>query len=137
MSTTVLAVTVVVNQKTSCPTVYVGWCSYDNLVVTAATSRLTALDTPVTVVVMQSIQDRVAHLRRLSGRTAGGLSVAVGLSRGMIRLIEIGARQNVEAATVAAIAAGTGASADWLLTGRGEPPTEEEVRAALDGAPNE
>lgn len=81
---------------------------------------------------MNDIKDRVIYLRQASGRSSSGFSVAAGLSRSAVRLIEVGTRGQPEMATISAICRVTGASLDWLANGDGDPPAEVDIRNTID-----
>ena len=49
-------------------------------------------------------------------------------------LIESGRRPNPESETLRAIANTLGISLDWLVLGQGDPPREDDVRAAVERA---
>jgi len=81
---------------------------------------------------MYDIKERVIYLRQASGRSSSGFSVAAGLSRSAVRLIEVGTRGQPETATLLAICRVTGANLDWLASGTGDPPNESDVRETID-----
>lgn len=62
------------------------------------------------------------------------LAVLAKLAPGHVRLIESGQRTNVGVETLAPIADVLGVSLDWLVFGRGEPPTIAAVRTAVAAA---
>lgn len=71
--------------------------------------------------------------RSYAGLSARGLSALAGLAPSHVNLIETRV-ENVGAQTVASLARVLGVTTDWLITGKGEPPTEESVRAAVKRA---
>lgn len=84
---------------------------------------------------METIGSRLAALRGMSGLKATELGELAGLgSPAHVGLIERGGRPNVAATTAVELARVLGTTAEYLITGRGMPPSEEEVRAAVDAA---
>jgi transcriptional regulator with XRE-family HTH domain len=79
---------------------------------------------------MDSVAERLRHVRSLAGISAGKLGLISGLSRATVALLESGARKP-EGTTVSALAAASGVSTDYLLNGTGPEPQENEVRAAI------
>lgn len=77
---------------------------------------------------------RLGHLRGLAGLSARSLSVLAGISPTHVSLIEAGRVSSPESHTSAALASVLGCSLDWLIAGKGKPPTEESVRAAVKRA---
>lgn len=63
-----------------------------------------------------------------------GLSDLASLDSSHVRLIESGVREDPRSQTLAAIARATGATLDWLIAGKGDPPSAEDVRAAVERA---
>jgi transcriptional regulator with XRE-family HTH domain len=79
-----------------------------------------------------SLGSRVRYLRQLGGISASDLAHLAALkSRTHVGLIENGTRQTPSGETVVAIARVLGTSAEWLITGEGDGPTEDDVRAAI------
>lgn len=70
------------------------------------------------------------YLKDTAGVSFARISLAAGLSRSAFRMIATGERVG-EAQTLSAIAQATGSSLDWLIAGRGDPPTREQILAAL------
>lgn len=86
---------------------------------------------------MRTVADRLKYLRGLAGLTQDGLSALAGVSRGAVGNWERGGGIARDSAQV--VAAALDVSLDWLLEGRGEPPTEiSAIRRAgtLGGGPN-
>jgi transcriptional regulator with XRE-family HTH domain len=67
----------------------------------------------------------------LVGVSPEKLGVLAGMSHGVVRMIETGARQDPASPTLRKLARVLGVSVDWLMTGNGVQPTEESVRAAI------
>jgi transcriptional regulator with XRE-family HTH domain len=57
-----------------------------------------------------------------------------GLGMGHVSMIESGRRPNIEGATAVKLARVLGVSVDWLLTGEGDEPTTDQVRASVERA---
>lgn len=82
---------------------------------------------------METIGSRLAALRGLSRLKATELGELAGLnSPAHVGLIERGGRPNVAATTAVELARVLGTTAEYLTTGRGTPPTENEVHAAVE-----
>lgn len=82
-----------------------------------------------------SLPDRLEHARALAGGLSlRELSKLAGLFGTHAALIESGRRTNIEGKTAVALARVLGVSTDWLLTGEGDEPTAEQVRAAVERA---
>jgi transcriptional regulator with XRE-family HTH domain len=62
------------------------------------------------------------------------LDALAGLTRGHISAIESGHRTSIEARTAQRIADALGVSLDWLVSGRGETPTQADVKRAVTKA---
>lgn len=73
-------------------------------------------------------------LRSYTDLTCAELDRLAGLHRGHTWAIEQQTRENPERGTVRGLAAVLGSSVGWLLEGEGEPPTRDEVRAAVESA---
>lgn len=80
------------------------------------------------------IPDRLLAARVLGGIPGSTLDRLAGLAEGHVRLIETGRRPNPEAATLEPLACVLGVSLDWLIAGKGVPPSEEQVKAAVAAA---
>lgn len=83
---------------------------------------------------LAGLADRLSLLRSLSNESARALSELAGLSPTHFGLIESGDRPDPKGSTIAALAGALGVDEGWLLTGRGLPPTAEQVRAAIKRA---
>ena len=57
-----------------------------------------------------------------------------GLSPALVGMIERGDRTNIAAATAIALARTLGTTAEYLITGDGEPPSDADARAAAERA---
>ena len=85
---------------------------------------------------------RVAHLRALvpspsdpdEPMSCSQLDRLAGLHRGHVWQIEQGEGANPKAATVVALATALGCTVGWLLAGEGDPPSADDVRAAVAAA---
>lgn len=78
--------------------------------------------------------DRLRWARTVAGLSKRALSDIAGLDPSHVRFIEAGERPNPSVDTLGALAEKLGTSVDWLAFGRGEPPTEAAVRAAVEHA---
>ena len=95
---------------------------------------MTSHDVVITLDVM-TLARRVKVCREfVVGLSARGLSELAGLSPTLVSYLERGERESVEARTLVALATVLGTSAEWLLTGLGDAPTERRVRAAVERA---
>lgn len=84
---------------------------------------------------VDTIGSRITQARRLlDGLTSSELAELAGLHRTHLSNLETGARNGVEGKTAVALSGVLGVSTDWLLTGKGDAPTVEQVRAAVDYA---
>lgn len=79
----------------------------------------------------QTLSDRLREARSFSSLSARELDRLAGIGQGHSALIESGQRPNVEAKTATALARVLGVSLDWLLMGRGRPPSDAAIRAAV------
>lgn len=85
--------------------------------------------------VFDSIGDRLRHVRALARLSQNELAGLAGLkSTRHVGLIEEGERDNVTTTTSTGLCTALGMSLDWFLAGKGEPPSEEEVHAAVAAA---
>lgn len=79
---------------------------------------------------MGDIAERLKWARGITGLSQKRLANAAGLqSDGPVRHLESGLTKTVESGTAVALSAVLGCSVDWLLTGEGDPPNEETLRA--------
>jgi len=69
----------------------------------------------------------------MAGLSARALSALAGLNHARVNQIETRV-ENVGSRTLASLARVLGISLDWLITGIGDPPTKESVRAAVERA---
>jgi transcriptional regulator with XRE-family HTH domain len=87
-----------------------------------------------------TLAERLTRARRLAGLSARALSelardAGVGTgSDAHVGMIERGTVKYPRPETLARLAAVLGVSLDWLITGNGDEPTAEQVRAAVDAA---
>lgn len=80
---------------------------------------------------LDTLGRRIAFARGLANLSAARLGKLANLSSAIVAMIEKGDRKDPVGSTVASIAQVLGVSTDWLLTGVGDPPTKEQVEAAL------
>ena len=78
-----------------------------------------------------SLSARLRALRDVAGITQREADRLAGVHRGHVWQIEEGGRTNPTVQTLSAFAALFGVSLDWLAAGRGEPPMDDAVRAAV------
>jgi transcriptional regulator with XRE-family HTH domain len=86
---------------------------------------------------MNSVAKRLTWLRGVSGLERPELEALAGLYKGHVWLIEHGNRGEkgeLSAATVLGLARVLGCTAEWLLSGRGAPPADAQVLAAVAAA---
>lgn len=83
---------------------------------------------------LTTLADRLVHARRLVGLNPRALSVLAGLDPTHVRLIEDGERPDPRSSTISKLAGTLGVTTDWLLDGRGELPSEDEMLAAVERA---
>lgn len=77
---------------------------------------------------------RLRRLRRAAEISARALDALARLAPGHTALIESGRRVAPSTATASALSAVLGVSLDWLIAGRGEPPSDDVIRASVDAA---
>lgn len=81
------------------------------------------------------VAERLKHARELvDGLGQRELDRLSTLGMGHVSMIESGRRPNIEGATAVKLARVLGVSVDWLLTGEGDDPTADQVRAAVERA---
>ena len=78
-----------------------------------------------------SLADRVRWARGVAGVTQERLAKLCGISGPHVSLIESGGRTDLKLRVLVALAQGLGVSMEWLATGAGDPPTEEQIRQAI------
>lgn len=83
---------------------------------------------------MESIAQRLRHVREASGLGTKVLSETCGLSGSHVRMIEQGDVTSPDLRTLERIAATTGVPVSWLAFGQGECPAAEVIRAAVEAA---
>lgn len=81
-----------------------------------------------------SISERLGWLREQAGISARGLGLLAKLHPTHVGLIERGERVDPSSSAMDQIAVVLGCSLDWLIAGRGAPPSPEDVRAAVERA---
>lgn len=79
---------------------------------------------------LTDVAARLAWARGISGLSAWALSKKAKLSCAHVGLIENGKRTHIHEATAKSLAEQLGVSWVWLLTGEGDEPSEEQIRAA-------
>ncbi len=80
------------------------------------------------------MRSRLLALRGSAGISQRELSRLSGLAPPHVGAIESGDIESPSGKALALIATTLGCSLDWLVRGAGEPPTEEEVKAAVASA---
>lgn len=85
---------------------------------------------------MQTIGDRIRHLRGIAGLSAAEVGRAAGLKNpNHVSMIERGERgKDVAASTAIALARVLGCSVEFLCDGDGDEPSPAQVREAFDRA---
>lgn len=83
---------------------------------------------------MDTIGERLGFARQLAECSMREISILAGCDPTAVRLIEIGERPDPRGSTLAAVGRVLGCSVDWLISGTGPAPTEEQVRAAVEQA---
>lgn len=78
-----------------------------------------------------SIGDRLGWLARVGGASLREVDRLAGRTEGHAQSIVSGSNENPEVATVRSYAKALGCRVGWLLDGEGDPPAEEDVRAAV------
>lgn len=79
------------------------------------------------------VAHRIRELRERAGLSTRALGELSDVSTGLISHIEIG-RVGAGLDTARKIGAVFGCSLDWLINGDGDPPTDEQMRAAVEAA---
>lgn len=83
---------------------------------------------------MTTLALRVRHLCDSAAMSRERLSVACGLTASHLGLIVAGRNHALHSDTATKIASTFGCSLEWLINGKGEAPTEEAIREAVDAA---
>lgn len=83
---------------------------------------------------LDTLANRVAHIHSLSRLDRAEMSKLAGLSRGHVGMLMRETVTRPASATLVKIARTFDVSLEWLLTGKGEGPTEDRVRAAIKAA---
>ena len=83
---------------------------------------------------MQTMAQRLTHLREMGGLSRFELHVLAKISRGFPGHIETGRVQDVGVAVLGRIADVFGVSIDWLARGDGKAPTARSVADAVKSA---
>ncbi len=83
-------------------------------------------------VMSDSLSARLRALRDVAGITQREADRLAGVHRGHVWQIEEGGRTNPTVQTLSAFAALFGVSLDWLAVGRGDAPSADAVRAAVE-----
>ncbi len=78
-----------------------------------------------------SLAERVKWARGVAGVTQERLAKLCGISGPHVSLIESGDRCDLKLRVLVALAQGLGVSMEWLATGVGDEPTEEQIREAV------
>lgn len=77
---------------------------------------------------------RLTRARKLAGLSSRQLSGLAGVSDGFAAQIERGEAKAPAFGVIASFADVLGVSLDWLAHGTGEPPTTEQIKAAVERA---
>jgi transcriptional regulator with XRE-family HTH domain len=78
------------------------------------------------------LSERVSWARKVSGLSSvRAFAIACGIQPGQVLLIESGERPTPSSETCLRIADAIGCTLDWLIAGRGDPPSEETVRESI------
>lgn len=80
------------------------------------------------------LAERLRQLRGRSGLSQRALSCLAGLSPSEVRLLESRERLDPRARVLVSLARTLGATTDYLLDGRGDPPSPECVASAIRAA---
>jgi transcriptional regulator with XRE-family HTH domain len=83
---------------------------------------------------MNTIGERIAHARRMSGLSAAALGERAGFSKAIVAMLEGGQRENPHVNTVTAIARVLGVRVEWLIDGTGQVPDPAVVKAAAEAS---
>lgn len=84
--------------------------------------------------VATDLAERLRQLRERAGLSQRALSLLAGLSPSEVRLLESRDRLDPRARVLVSLARTLGVSADYLLDGRGEPPSPELMASAIHAA---
>jgi transcriptional regulator with XRE-family HTH domain len=85
---------------------------------------------------METLSERLKFARGLADLSCRRLALLAGRTPQWASALERGAYASPSAASIAAIGRVLGVSIEWLLSGAGEAPTEESVRAAIAASPS-
>lgn len=88
----------------------------------------------ITMVLMNTLPQRLSFARELAGISARDLDRLAQLAEGHTRMIETGKRPRLEIDTVTGLASALGCALAWLVTGEGDAPDAATVRAAIAAA---
>ena len=80
---------------------------------------------------LSGFASRLAALRRRGRLSARSLSLLAGQSESFVGGHERGGAESARGEAIVALADVLGASIEWLAAGRGEPPSDEQIDAAL------
>jgi transcriptional regulator with XRE-family HTH domain len=80
---------------------------------------------------MDSLAARLGHLLEVSGLTYQDADDLAGLTRGHVGQIVRGTKPSPSGVTAVALALVFGATAEWLVAGRGQAPSQRRVREAV------
>ena len=86
--------------------------------------------------VPSAVGARLRETRKLIDITARELDRLACTTEGHASLIESGVVQNITLETAGKLASVLGVSLDWLLSGRGTPPSAASVQMSVDAARN-
>lgn len=86
---------------------------------------------------METIGQRVSRARALGDVSSRELSSLAGLSPNWLGQLERGDIEDTKTAVAARLAEVLGVELDWLITGAGPEPTEDQIATAIDKAREE
>lgn len=82
----------------------------------------------------QGFRARLRQARELAGESPRSLSLRIGTSHGTVGNVEGGHVADPGINLLKGIADALGVSLDWLVSGTGDPPTAEQIKAAVEAA---
>jgi transcriptional regulator with XRE-family HTH domain len=92
---------------------------------------MTREDEPTITEELGGLPGRLTAARGLAGLHLKELSLLAGLAQGHAGMVERGEMESPSIRTVALLAEVLGLSMDWIVLGRGKPPTARSVIAAV------
>lgn len=82
----------------------------------------------------QGFRARLRQARELAGESPRSLSLRIGVSHGTVGNVEGGHVADPGMNLLKGITDTLGISLDWLVSGTGDPPTAEQIKAAVEVA---